>query len=294
MTSVLIFAGAMASTVALLALGLAVGYRFGLQSGARIVQQVAPLPPPRESLDQYRICREVTQAIYERSEVVSNISRAHRGQLPAELQQALDQLLDATRVLGKQLERIGMAADISQPKANSAESVGIQATPAERTTPRQEATTLVGQQMRLTGAEIHSLTTLAGDPSDQEEDVQRRRYNYDCRQTVHFWQDDDPNGPISPGVTVRCHDIAVQGISFFWPDTPDFERLIIALGNGDKPTYMAADVVQSKAVFMHGEAGFLVGCRFAGRVPEFTEQGRLQLNGRRTRSAAPALATASC
>jgi hypothetical protein len=57
----------------------------------------------------------------------------------------------------------------------------------------------------------------------------------------------------------------VHGISFFWPDDPDFDRVVISLGSDANPIWMTAEVMQSKAVFMDDEIRTLVGCRFTGR-----------------------------
>jgi hypothetical protein len=290
MSGILIFAGAMVSTVALLAIGLAVGYRFGMQAGARIVTPaIRPVAAPanNELAEQLRICREVSSSIQARCQAVSDVSLAHRERLPEDLQQAIEALLEATKVLGKQLGRIGAVVAPNQSPQQAVRPGPLPAIESQRTAPAAEPTPLVGRHMRLTGDEIFSLTSLAGSPSNRDEDIHKRRYSYDCRQTVYLWHENDENGPISPGIAVRCHDIAVQGISFFWPDAPDFERLIVTLGSNERPVYMAAEVVQSKAVYMHGEVGFLVGCRFTGRVPEFSEQGRVQLNVRRTRPSMP-------
>jgi hypothetical protein len=149
-----------------------------------------------------------------------------------------------------------------------------------------DASSSRSQDRDLTCAEIAALTDLAGRPADSDGDMTKRRYVYDCQQTVYAWNDDDAAAAIAPGVGVRCHDIAMQGVSFFWPDAPAFERLIISLGNPQNPLYMAADVVQSKAVYVRGEVLFIVGCRFTGRGPEFSEQSRVLLNVRRARTAA--------
>jgi hypothetical protein len=65
---------------------------------------------------------------------------------------------------------------------------------------------------------------------------------------------------------VRCHDVSVEGISFFWPREPDFEKVIITVGQGDDRKRLAAQVMYSKAVFMHEEFKYVIGCRFLKRL----------------------------
>ena len=57
---------------------------------------------------------------------------------------------------------------------------------------------------------------------------------------------------------VRCHEISAHGLWFFWPDVPDFERAMISLGSERDPIFVRAEIVQSKAVFMHKEVQVLV------------------------------------
>jgi hypothetical protein len=314
---------AIVATVFLLALGLAVGYRLGREAAGNHPGASPPSVIIPELLASFELVRTIAETLHDRSRAISDLARASPQRLPLDLQRAIDQLLDSAKVLGRQLERLGSvsksplatSSQLDRSPGNAANhSEKVQAAhpddelaarlsgPSElgHSVPRQDqaaAHTESGLPAgaseppitgpRLTGDEIHSLTTLAGHPSGREDDLLKRRYQYDCYQTAYIWHDNEPAGPISPGVTVRCHDIAVQGISFFWPDPPDFERLIISLGSPERPTFMAAEVVQSKAVYKHGEVGFIVGCRFAGRVPEFSEQNRVQLNARRNRTSSP-------
>src|SRR5205823_2733617 len=103
----------------------------------------------------------------------------------------------------------------------------------------------------LSGDEISSLTTLAGDPAEQTHDAAKHRYKYECCQTIYRWSDSEGTSSIAPGMTVRCHDIGTKGISFFSPECPDFQRLIISLGKAGSPVFMAAEIVYSKVVCMH-------------------------------------------
>jgi hypothetical protein len=64
---------------------------------------------------------------------------------------------------------------------------------------------------------------------------------------------------------VLCDDISVGGFSFSWPNEPGFQYVVAGLGNLDDPTYMTARVVHYSRHADPGK-GYLVGCRFLGRV----------------------------
>ena len=92
-----------------------------------------------------------------------------------------------------------------------------------------------------------------------------KRYAYDCYQ--HLTRGDEFE-PLTPDKLrpVRCHDIGVDGISFFWPEEPDFERLVISIGAREQTLFMVCEVQDSKAVYMHGQLLHLVDCRFVTRL----------------------------
>ena len=100
--------------------------------------------------------------------------------------------------------------------------------------------------------------------------LESRRYPYQCAQRVAIWHEGDPPPTIHDFQTVRCHDIAVDGISFFWPQEPDFESVIISIGSGDKLIFMHAQISDDKAVCMDHEVAFLVRCRYVRRMDELT------------------------
>jgi len=129
----------------------------------------------------------------------------------------------------------------------------------------------------LSARELGQFTEVEEREMESHGDADRRRYGYDCLQRVVPW--DDPQGPlpsVEASVVVRCHDISMQGVSFFWPEEPDFEHLLISLGHDDELVFMAAKVVHCKPVYMHGEWTVMVSCRFTKRMREFTEQWKRQ------------------
>jgi hypothetical protein len=64
---------------------------------------------------------------------------------------------------------------------------------------------------------------------------------------------------------VRCHDLSTSGISFYWPTSPNFDQVIVALASPKGTTRVLARVM------FHGpQAGqqgqYLIGCRFVRRL----------------------------
>lgn len=65
---------------------------------------------------------------------------------------------------------------------------------------------------------------------------------------------------------VQCNDISAGGISFVLDHPPDFEELIVALGQPSKRTYFVARVVRIQIRQEVCGPAYLVGCQFTGRV----------------------------
>jgi hypothetical protein len=64
---------------------------------------------------------------------------------------------------------------------------------------------------------------------------------------------------------VRCHDISRGGFSFLWSKPPDFEFVVVSLGNGSDRISLTARVVRSSpSPGLQDE--FLVCCEFLDRV----------------------------
>jgi len=65
---------------------------------------------------------------------------------------------------------------------------------------------------------------------------------------------------------VRCKDVSASGISFYWPSLPDFEHLLVRLGDEQNEICLVARVARSQLLAKDGGKGYLVGCKFLGRV----------------------------
>jgi hypothetical protein len=65
---------------------------------------------------------------------------------------------------------------------------------------------------------------------------------------------------------VRCQDLSASGLSFYWPCLPDFEHLLVRLGDQQNEVCFVARVARSQPVVQGDGTEYLVGCKFLGRV----------------------------
>ena len=57
----------------------------------------------------------------------------------------------------------------------------------------------------------------------------------------------------------RCFDLSASGFSFLATHSPDYQTLVVALGNPPNLTYLSAEIAHTTPLI-------LVGCRFTGRI----------------------------
>ena len=67
---------------------------------------------------------------------------------------------------------------------------------------------------------------------------------------------------------VQCTNISARGLSFFWPEPPRFQSVVVALG-GVPFIFVSARLVHANA---HGEY-FLCGCEFQKRLDRTSGKG---------------------
>src|SRR4051794_38969416 len=92
-------------TVLLLGAGTAVGYRFGLTAGARMIPTILPTPEDAV-IDQLTICRRLVEQMHARSSDLL-ASAAHLASLPDAFRGAIEGLVELARELANQLEQTG-------------------------------------------------------------------------------------------------------------------------------------------------------------------------------------------
>lgn len=92
-----------------------------------------------------------------------------------------------------------------------------------------------------------------------------RRYPYRTTQWVAPYSGDGP--PETPEFQkVRCRDLSTSGLSFFWPELPEFRRVVVKLGDGVTAIHVTARIVRAEPVDDTSRPAYLVGCQFTGRV----------------------------
>lgn len=65
---------------------------------------------------------------------------------------------------------------------------------------------------------------------------------------------------------VRCYDLSVKGISFLSPTPPDFQALIVRLGNPPDARYMISSIAHVAPMQCGDEQVYRVGCTFVSRL----------------------------
>ena len=253
----------MAAALLMLAIGAWAGYWAGSRimlaagGGNMWLEERAQL---RAELSQWA---ERSNLAYGECQIVEELSRQEAERLSGELVEAICRLVQRVSELRQSQSQSTVIG--SEPKDSaSLARIGASLPPAQPAPPdRREQASLTTEQM----------TDLVGGRKNLGEStlgLESRRYPYKCEQRVATWQQGDPPPTIHDFQTARCHDIAVDGISFFWPQKPDFETVIISVGSGDKLIFMHAQICDEKAVCMDHEVAHLVRCRFVRRMDELT------------------------
>jgi len=265
----IVFAVAMASTVLLLGIGCAVGNYFGRQCAPRAVtSSQAVAQTGRVSRADANEMAETSRKLKDEAAALSQILADHRQAVPRELACAIERLAFTSYRIAKQVQTFNdpeVAARPPNPSLAQATEPALTASKKPETVclPPADSTVSPTATGTLTPDEMRSFRIAAGAAPVADDDSTKRRYPYDCFQTVV----PKVNGVIIPmrASKVRCHEISAHGLWFFWPDVPDFDRAMISLGSERDPIFVRAEIVQSKAVFMHKEVQVLVECRFTGR-----------------------------
>lgn len=266
----LIFAG-LATTV-LLALGGWAGYWVGLQIATvrqRPAVVVAGLPAKNRLAfwDDFEGCVRQARTAADQGRELGAMADASDPNLPPELIDAIEALETTTRGLMERFQHVCESAATKEtrpPPPQVLKSLRASLSPAPPT-PRKRLERARGAQSDLSAEEISQFTGHA-DPGVSGETRRQLRHPYDCLQELAPWDGTEGDPPADEFVRVRCHDLSAEGFSFFWPDAPHFKRVLIHLGQGERRVLMAAEVLHSKALFMHGEVQYLNSCRFVRRL----------------------------
>jgi hypothetical protein len=91
-----------------------------------------------------------------------------------------------------------------------------------------------------------------------------QRYRYEALQFLAPFQDELPDPRAF--IRVRCRDLSSGGLSYFAKELPDYEWQVVSLGNLPNRAFFVAEVEHCRSVFMYGNMGHLIGCRFVKRL----------------------------
>ena len=67
-------------------------------------------------------------------------------------------------------------------------------------------------------------------------------------------------------MNVECLDISVGGMSFFLDSPPEFKEFVVELGTSQGIRFLKARVARVHKATLGDRGGYVVGCRFIGRV----------------------------
>ncbi len=100
--------------------------------------------------------------------------------------------------------------------------------------------------------------------SSSKERRKSKRYSYPANQSIAPY---DRSGlPTKEQFRqVHCQDLSTTGISFHWPESPDFDYIVILLHNAGTPIYVTGRITSVRQD-PDAPAQMLVGCQFTGRV----------------------------
>jgi len=178
--------------------------------------------------------------------VLTGVDRTAEHHAQEELEQVKAVAEEANRALSELRHRLaegdhapgrsGPAADVDRPEKSSAWEEG----PADR--PFQKRGGTAGREQRSSP---------------------RRTFQY--RQAIApMYGDALPSR--KKFFTVVCDDISAGGLSFYLENPPEFEKLVVALGQPPAVSFFTAEVVRVMDRQLNGQPVHLVGCRFTGRV----------------------------
>ena len=261
-TVLAIVGGAIASTASL----LGAGYRVGLHAGKSMRDDsgcgcAGETVRMRQKMDR---CLAAIDGVSLQSGALATIMATHGEAIPADCRRAVRRLLDTANLLTERLSRAAAETNVLSELARPSKNRSGQSLTQSQPVPAPESSVGCASPVSLSSTEIEQAAGLEESP--KQTGAVARRYPYDCHQSITPWYGDEPEPAAVEQVLVRCHDISVEGISFFWPCEPDFEKVVITVGQGEDRKLMLANLMSSKPVYMHAEFKFLVGCRFIKRV----------------------------
>jgi hypothetical protein len=212
-------------------------------------------------------CLEVSELAAGQSAALAALGRSSSVAVPVEIMKSIDRLVETTSQLTTRLVEI--EASTRPPRSQRPATAGDATKPAliQEAAAKPQSTTA---ESNLTAEQMSDVMGGRKNLGDSTLGLESKRYPYDCPQHLAPWRNGESAPSLEQFCDVRCREISVFGISFFWPDRPDFERAVVSIGAGENVLFMHVQVCDSKAVYMHGVVSFLVECRYLGRMEELT------------------------
>jgi len=283
-TAVLTVVAAVIGTTILLAVGLAAGFWAGVQaavgrSDASLAEELTELKAEHaQCLAELAALNAGIRSGHEQSEVVGLIAHSSRTPLASELREAIDRMLLTMRALERRIGDLQEDSGPAVPRRAADEAAWERPASQEAVEPPPhplrvvDAVGLAGPS--LTTQEMSDVMGGRHRLGDSDDDMEMRRYPYDCVQQLAPCSDDEQLPGRKDYVTARCHSLSVRGVSFLWHEPPKFTRAVLTIGLPRSPIYMVVEVKAYKAVYMHGSVCYLVQCEFVSRLERATEESR--------------------
>jgi len=249
---------------AICTLHLVIGYWLGRHAAQPVAVGIGQL----EAVMRPQI--NAARRVFEQAERLAS-AQAGGSPVPIELTESIGDLIDATRLLERQLNALADSTrrsakrQLDRPAEGARAATAAHAAPALAPQGASAQAQLYSPRLGLSEAELSAVTLAAGAPSALPATAgQSRRYRF---QAVKQFGPCD--GAFLPALRdmhpVQCHEISVDGISVFLDEEPEFERFAVNLGDGEAGPIMLCQILGKRAVYMYGRHGFIVDGRFMRR-----------------------------
>jgi hypothetical protein len=102
------------------------------------------------------------------------------------------------------------------------------------------------------------------DPGRERRSAARRPFRY--MQRITYANHEPGSSATRSSMNVECLDISAGGMSFFLDRLPEFKELVVELGASQGIRFLKARVARVQKAALGNRLGYVVGCRFIGRV----------------------------
>ncbi len=173
--------------------------------------------------------------------------------------------IEAEPATGQSAESaIDETADTSSADASSADASSADASSADGHVAESDEQDSGHEVSDAVLDQVTSSDGVADDPASQHERRTSERRRFPRIQPVAACDGARPP-TLDMFADVRCYDISNGGISFLWPQKPEFEYAVIGLGTVSERIWLKTRLVRQFPIEgLDGE--FLACCQFIGRI----------------------------